>query len=124
MEAITRDLLAAGLRQVSPSIPEDAVDEYWKAFGDAARRQAHLDLYRSGDFSKLAPYEGGLAGLGLPALILWGARDRFAPIGGGYRFAKQLPGSEMVVLEEAGHFLMEDEPERVAAEIRSFLEKL
>ena len=42
-----------------------ALDEYWKAFADDTRRMAHLELYRSGDFEKLAPYEGALARLGL-----------------------------------------------------------
>jgi haloalkane dehalogenase len=121
MENMTRDLFAAGVRQVSPSMPDDAIDEFWKAYGDEERRQAQLDLYRSGDFSKLEPYRGKLAELGVPTLIVWGAKDEFAPVAGGYRFQKEIPGSKLVVLDEAGHFLMEDEPERVAGEIGSFL---
>ena len=121
VESITRDLLAAGLRQVSPRLPDDAIDEYWKAFGDAERRRSQLELYRSGDFSKLKPYSGKLAALGVPALIIWGAKDQFAPVGGAYRFQKELPAARLVVLDEAGHFLMEDDPDRVAAEIRAFL---
>ena len=38
-----------------------ALDEYWKGFADDIRRQGHLELYRSGDFEKLDPYEGRLA---------------------------------------------------------------
>ena len=57
-------------------------------------------------------------------MIVWGAKDEFAPVGGAYRFRKQLPDARFVVLEDAGHFLMEDEPERVAAEVRGFLESL
>ena len=121
---VNRDLLAAGLRFVSPHLPDDAIDEYWKAFGDEERKRGHLDLYRSGDFSKLAAYDGRLAALGLPALIVWGAQDEFAPVGGAHRFHKQLPGARLVVLDGAGHFLMEDAPERVGAELRGFLASL
>jgi pimeloyl-ACP methyl ester carboxylesterase len=78
-------------------------------------------MYRSGDFAKLAPYEGKLGALGVPTLILWGEKDEFAPVGGGYRFQKQIPHAHMVVLAEAGHYLMEDDPDRVGEEVRSFL---
>jgi haloalkane dehalogenase len=118
---LNRELFAMGLRQVSPALPDDAIDEYWKAYGDEERRNNHLDLYRSGDFSKLEPYRDKLGELGVPTLIVWGAKDEFAPIGGAYRFQKQIPHARLVVLDDAGHFLMEDEPERVADEIAGFL---
>lgn len=121
---INRDLLAMALRQLSPGLADDAVDEYAKAFGDSERRRSHLDLYRSGDFAKLKPYEGRLGALGVPAVIIWGAKDEFAPVGGAYRLEKRLPGARLVVLDDANHFVMEDEPERVGAEIATFLEAL
>ena len=55
---------------------------------------------------------------------MWGAQDEFAPVGGAYRFQKQLPDARLVVLDDAGHFLMEDEPEHVGTELRRFLERL
>jgi haloalkane dehalogenase len=79
-----------------------------------------LELYRSGDFEKLEAYEGRLAALGLPALILWGEHDPFAPVAGAHRFARELPGSRMAVVD-AGHFVFEDEPERCASEVVAFL---
>jgi pimeloyl-ACP methyl ester carboxylesterase len=109
------------MRQVSADIPDEAIDEYYKAYSDPERKQSQLDLYRSGDFSKLNAYDGKLGALGVPALIVWGADDQFAPVGGGYRFAKQIPDSRLVVLDDAGHFLMEDQPQRVAGEISGFL---
>ena len=124
VENVTRDLLAMALRQVSPGLADDAVDEYAKAFGDPDRRRSHLDLYRSGDFSKLEAYDGRLGALGVPALIVWGAKDEFAPVGGAYRLQKQLPGARLVVLDDAGHYLMEDDPTRVSAEIGAFLREL
>jgi haloalkane dehalogenase len=118
---VNRDLFAMALRQVSPDLPDEAVDEFFKAYGDDDRKRNQLDLYRSGDFEKLEPYRGKLTALGVPAKIVWGAKDEFAPIGGAYRFTKELPEAELVVLEDAGHFLMEDEPDRVAREIAAFV---
>jgi len=118
---VNRDLFGMALRQISPAVPDDALDEYWKAFGDDDRKQNQLDLYRSGDFEKLEPYKGRLTALGVPAKIVWGAKDEFAPIGGAYRFTKELPDAELVVLDDAGHFLMEDDPARVAHEVSTFV---
>jgi haloalkane dehalogenase len=121
---VNRDLLAMAMRQVSPLLPDDAIDEFWKTFGDEDRRRNQLDLYRSGDFEKLEPYRGKLTALGVPAKIVWGADDEFAPVAGAYRFKKELPDADLVVLDEAGHYLMEDEPERVAREIAAFVATL
>ena len=60
--------------------------EYFKGFADERRRQAHLALYRSGEFSELEAYDGRLAALGAPALVLWGDGDAFAPVAGAHRF--------------------------------------
>jgi haloalkane dehalogenase len=118
---VNRELFAMALRQISPNLPDDALDEYFKAYGDDDRRRNQLDLYRSGDFEKLEPYRGKLTALGVPAKIVWGANDEFAPVAGAYRFTKELPGADLVVLNDVGHFLMEDEPERVASEIAGFI---
>ena len=118
---VNRELLAMALRQISAALPDDAIDEYWKAYGDDERRQSQLDLYRSGDFEKLEPYRGRLTALDVPTLLLWGGRDEFAPVAGAYRFKKEIPDAKLVVLEGASHYVMEDDPQRFAAEVASFL---
>ena len=107
---------------ISPAIPPEALEEYWKCLDGTARRACILELYRSGDFEKLEPYSGRLGDLHVPTLILWGAKDEFAPVGGAHRFHRQIHGSRLVVLDNAGHWMHEDDPDRVAAEIRQFLE--
>ena len=121
VDAIDRDGFAAMLRQTGRGFDDDAIEEYWKAYATEEQRRAHLALYRSGDFAKLAPYEGKLAELGIPTLILWGERDTFAPVGGAYRFDRQIPESKLVLLPDAGHFVFEDDPERCSAEVVGFL---
>ena len=80
-----------------------------------------LDLFRSGDLEKLEPYQGQLAAIGAPTLVLWGAGDEFLPVDYATRFAGQIPGSKLVLLEGVRHFLFEDEPERCAREVVDFL---
>ncbi len=95
--AYTCEGFAAALRAVSPGMSDAALAEYWKAFADDTRRLAQLELYRSGDFEKLIPYEGRVAALELPALILWGRDDPFAGVAMAKRFNDELPGSELTM---------------------------
>jgi haloalkane dehalogenase len=119
----TREAFDAAMRQLSKGIDDDALSEYWKDFDGEQRRHGHLELYRSGDFDKLAPYEGRLAALGLPTLIVWGSEDAFASVKMANRFHSEIPGSELHVLERAGHFVWEDEPQRTAAILVEFLDR-
>ena len=124
VDGIDREGFGAMLRSISPGMTDEALDDYFKAFADDERRRGQLELYRSGDFEKLRPYEGRLAQLGVPALVLWGADDPFAPVGGAHRLAKELPGAEVVVLDGIGHFLFADAPGEAAAAVTRFLEGL
>jgi haloalkane dehalogenase len=117
----TREAFDAGMRALSRGIDDAALAEYWKGFEGEERRHGHLELYRSGDFEKLAPYEGRLAQLGVPTLILWGAEDRFASVRMAQRFHDEIPASQLQVFENAGHFVWEDEPQGASAALVAFL---
>ena len=121
VDGMTREGLAAILRQNGSGFDDEAIDEYWKCFGDEDRRRGQLEFWRSADFEKLEPYDGKLAALGVPTLILWGETDPFAFVGGAHRFHKEIPGSKLVIVEGAGHFVFEDAPERTASEVADFL---
>ncbi|GAA4742926.1 alpha/beta fold hydrolase [Actinomycetospora chibensis] len=62
-----------------------------------------------------------LGDIAMPVRIVWGAQDRWQPVGYAERLAADIPGAELVVVPHAGHFLMEDEPERVTREVLDFL---
>jgi haloalkane dehalogenase len=121
IRSYTREGFFAAMRSTSSGMTDEALAEYWKGFADEPRRLGHLELYRSGDFEKLAPYEGRLAQLGVPALIVWGEQDRFASVKMANRFRDELPGSQLVVFKDAGHFVWDDEAERAARAVVDFL---
>jgi pimeloyl-ACP methyl ester carboxylesterase len=123
VDSLSREGLATLFEMVSSGIDERAVDEYWKAFSTPGGRRAMLELYRSFDLDELEPYQGRLGELGVPALILWGERDDYLPRDYASRFASEIPGSKLVLLESARHFLFEDEPERCSGEVIDFLRK-
>ncbi len=124
VDGMTREAFGGLLHAVSSGMDEAAIDGYARALSTPQRRAAMLELYRSGDFAELAPYEGQLAQLGIPTLLLWGAEDPFAPLAGAHRFAAEIPGAELVVVEDAGHFVYDDAPGRCAREIIGFLDRL
>ena len=121
MDSMTREGLGGLVKDQSPGMDDATLDEYWKAFGDEARRRGILEFWRSMDFEKLAPYDGKLAELGVPTLIVWGETDPFAFVPSAHRFHKEIPDSKLVIVEGGGHFVWEDAPERTAAEVVEFL---
>src|SRR5829696_9956609 len=71
------------LRATNAGFGDDELDEYFKGLASEAGKRNALELYRSGDFEKLAGYR--LADLEVPVLLIWGAHDEFAPIAGAHR---------------------------------------
>ncbi|GAC1438665.1 MAG: alpha/beta fold hydrolase [Solirubrobacteraceae bacterium] len=121
MEALQPDAVGALLRSACSSLDDAALAEYLKCFADPQRRQAQLELYRSGDFEKLAAYDLGI--LDVPALVIWGEDDAFAPPAGARRFQRELRDCELVLIEGAGHFVWEDEPARTSDALTEFLRR-
>jgi haloalkane dehalogenase len=119
MDGLDRNGFAVLMRQSSSGMSDEAIAEYWKGYGDETRRRGQLEMYRSGDFAKLEDYD--LAALAVPALLLWGEHDEFAPVAGAHRFQRELPDTELVVIEGARHFVWEDAPEECAAALTGFL---
>lgn len=120
-DGMTQAGLTAALRGVSSGMSDSALAEYWRAFTTPERRAGQLELYRSGEMSELSAYEGRVGALGVPTLLLWGGDDPFAPVAGAHRFAAEIPGATLDVVEGAGHFVYDDEPERTSAAVAAFL---
>jgi pimeloyl-ACP methyl ester carboxylesterase len=55
-----------------------------------------------------------------PVKILYATKDRMVPPSFGPRYHADLPGSELVWMDDASHFLHVDAPERTVAEILAF----
>ena len=62
-----------------------------------------------------------LKSLDVPALVLWGAKDRWIPTAHAAEFASRIPGAKSVMYAGLGHIPMEEAPERVMVDLRAFL---
>lgn len=82
---------------------------------------------RSRRFSALRPdlesfdFHARLAGLEVPALVLYGASEPGAKLGGAALHAT-LPNSEWVLVPDAGHFPFVEQRDTVLAAVRKFLQ--
>lgn len=57
-----------------------------------------------------------------PVLILWGREDAWIPLEQGEALHDMIPGSRFRVIPDAGHLVIEEQPDRLAEKIRSFLQ--
>jgi pimeloyl-ACP methyl ester carboxylesterase len=56
-----------------------------------------------------------------PVLVVWSLDDRLFPLAHGHRLAKLFPQARLEVIDDAGAFIPEDQPERLAAVIDEFI---
>lgn len=116
--AATAQLLRPARPGLKP-MPREFVDMIWSGW-DAGMRRAMLRLYRSADPGALEAAGAHLGSITAPALVVWGQADPY--IGGefGRRYAAALPGSELLELDDAGHWPWIDRPD-VIARVTGFL---
>lgn len=118
---IYEQIVATHLRSaVSGPMDDDTLEAYmaqWRGErGQAAyfNKVAHFDEASTGDFEPL------LTHLSVPVLILWGREDAWLKVKFAERLYDLVPGAELAVIPNAGHFVMEDAPEEVARSLLRF----
>lgn len=95
----------------------DAVFGQWRGEDGQAghmRNLVQLDERYTAEFEPL------LGSMRTPTRIIWGERDAWLDSAFARRLYKLLPDSDLKLIPEAGHFVMEDAPEEVARELRDF----
>ena len=58
----------------------------------------------------------------LPTLIVWGGRDRIIPVSHASAAHDAIPGSQLVIFDDSGHFPHTEEPERFVETLAAFVE--
>ena len=57
----------------------------------------------------------------VPALIVWGAKDRVIPVSHAHIAHELIPGSRLEIINDAGHFVPLERPERFIAVLDDFM---
>lgn len=63
-------------------------------------------------------------GAATPVKVIWGAEDRWIPVDRADRVSDLVGAKECVVIEDAGHLIMFDQPERLTTEIVAWLSQV
>ena len=125
-KGVAEDMLAgndfAGLRAAWASIPANLVEEYLKVFSVPGAVTAGLNWYRANARlldkrdrkDKFGPFSH-------PALVIWGNQDIAVGRAGVERTAQYMRGPYRLVEMDAGHWLIQEAPDRVYQEILAHL---
>lgn len=65
--------------------------------------------------------DGLLGGITVPTLVVWGRHDQLLPLALGERYAREIPGAKLVVIEDSGHLPMIESPTAFVAAVQGFL---
>lgn len=79
--------------------------------------------HMSGSFKRVVgdDVQADAAKLDLPVLLIYGEDDQATPVAFGRMLHRAIPGSRLEVVERAGHFLHQDQPQRLKRAIEDFL---
>lgn len=88
---------------------------------DLAGYQAQLAI-GLGLMSPEACFEHKLPQIAVPTLILFGAVDKVVPPGNADLLARQIPGSQITLLPDVGHFYPFEAPNAAAAAVTKFIQ--
>ncbi len=61
---------------------------------------------------------------GKPTLLIWGEQDQQVPVKFAQRLHREIPGSTLAILPNAGHMSLFDAPDAVAAALSDFITRL
>lgn len=115
--SIAREFQESALAQpIPPAFLETVIDESLKV---PAR------VWRAGFLGLLEDEQAArLSEIGTPTLLVWGDQDTFVPESDQATLLAKIPGSRLTVYHGAGHAFHWEDPERFAADLTAFVERL
>jgi pimeloyl-ACP methyl ester carboxylesterase len=114
-------LMRPALRLYEPRLPRPVLKR-WRSEYDWASRRAIRRFYRSGPARSTSLVVDALRRLDRPALVLWGARNRFVPAQHAEDQRRSFPRANVAVLADEGHYAHIRAPETVAERLLPFLQ--
>lgn len=111
------------LGRENPRLTRDQLDRIYDASRSWATKRAVLRLYRATTAAELAAPAAALRPLDCPALVIWGTRDAYVPREQAERQRQAFPSAQIELFEGHGHWVMLEDPERVASLVIPFLRR-
>jgi pimeloyl-ACP methyl ester carboxylesterase len=111
----------------------DALAEYHEAYRTLERKRSAFAYYRTvtrriiasklpmSKMSVRARPSGPRSSIDMPTLVIWGAVDKALPVALAEGIVEEIPQARLETIPDAGHFVPEERPERVAQLLKEFL---
>ena len=104
------------------NIPEDVLAEFLADGYNKTTQSAFLSYFRNNEPGQ-AYLESRIHEINHPVLVVWGRHDRFINVKLGESLAEQLTNARLEIIEDSGHFVHMDRPDKLLTISRSFLKE-
>ncbi len=125
LEAMLHDL-----REALPAATQNAesfaqvIDQYVQPWGSELGKEVLLQHIRLLLPNYVNSVSSDLKALAKPTLILWGEQDQQNPVMYAQRLHREMAGSQLVIVPNAGHLVLFDTPNAVADALVKFVQGL
>jgi len=103
------------------TVNEELIERYFVGLSHKGWDQSLISLALSANQNVITKDE--VNNIKVPTLILWGKEDAWISLQDGLVFSRLFSEADFVVIPEAGHLVMEEEPELLSLAVRSFFMK-
>ncbi|MCC6926241.1 alpha/beta hydrolase [Novosphingobium sp.] len=120
---LPRSVVIASLKQnyANPGRITDAVtDRYWELARFPGNRRA-AGIWASASFDDRQWDRIGT--IAAPTLLIWGEQDRVVPFSHAQAFAREIRGSRLRIIADAGHLPMEEQPDAFVEVLEPWLDQ-
>jgi pimeloyl-ACP methyl ester carboxylesterase len=122
IRAMQRGPLGFGLLMSPDAIDPDVLDSWVRPYlNDPGVRRDTIKFLRSISNRYTLEAAEKLRRFDRPTLIAWAPEDRFFKLRDAERLAAEMPNARLVRIENSRTFVSEDQPERLAEEIATFI---
>jgi haloalkane dehalogenase len=113
------------MKQLIPRIKPEVLKDFYRIYETDESRKVALELYQSGDLTRLTNHKGELRRLNKPATIIWGEKDPFVSKEYAYKLHnEELPNASVNIVPGAGHFIHIESADAVSQIVKDHFDRL
>jgi pimeloyl-ACP methyl ester carboxylesterase len=102
-------------------VTQEKVERYSFFMSIKGHNNALIETARQIILKDFSRYAGRYKDITIPTLVLWGRQDTAVPLEDGKKLSKDIPTAKLVIIEDSGHNIQEEQPKDVARLINGFL---
>ena len=99
----------------------DVINDYVSQWDSEVGKEVLYQILRQLDPSYVNSVASDLQLVNKPMLIIWGNKDEVVPVKYAERLHREIAGSSLVIVPDAGHLVLFDAPDAIASAISDFV---